>query len=73
VTGFNDMPFVDRLTPPLTTVRIQHYEMGVEAARLLLQRFARADAPGMSVRLGVQFMERGSTAAPNQEIDNRAA
>ena len=28
VTGFNDMPFVDRLTPPLTTIRIQHYEMG---------------------------------------------
>ena len=64
VTGFNDMPFVDRLSPPLTTVRIQHYEMGAEAARLLLQRLERPDAPGRSVQLGVQLVVRGSTAAP---------
>ena len=49
VTGYNDMPFVDRLTPPLTTVRIQHYEMGAEAARLMLQRLERPDAPAMWV------------------------
>jgi LacI family transcriptional regulator len=64
VTGFNDMPFVDRLTPPLTTVRIQHYAMGAEAARLLLQRLERPDAPSMSVRLGVEPILRGSTAPP---------
>ncbi len=38
VTGFNDMPFIDRLTPPLTTVRIPHNELGVRAAQMLLQR-----------------------------------
>ena len=64
VTGFNDMPFVDRLSPPLTTVRIQHYEMGAEAARLLLQRLERPDSPGRSVQLGVEIVVRGSTAAP---------
>ena len=32
VTGFNDMPLADRLSPPLTTVRVQHYKAGFEAA-----------------------------------------
>lgn len=64
VTGFNDMPFVDRLTPPLTTIRIQHYEMGAQAARLLLQRLERPEAPGMSIQLGVQLVVRGSSAPP---------
>ena len=33
VVGFNDMPFVDRLQPPLTTVRIDEHEIGLRAAR----------------------------------------
>ncbi|GFJ92917.1 LacI family DNA-binding transcriptional regulator [Phytohabitans rumicis] len=36
IVGFNDMPFIDKLSPPLTSVRIPHYELGAEAARLLL-------------------------------------
>ena len=39
VIGFNDMPFIDRLRPPLTTVRFPHYQLGTEAAQLA----ARAD------------------------------
>ena len=65
VTGFNDMPFVDRLTPPLTTIRIQHYEMGAQAARLLLQRLERPEAPCMSIQLGVQLVVRSSSAPPH--------
>lgn len=30
VTGFNDMPLADRLSPPLTSVRVQHYKAGFE-------------------------------------------
>src|SRR5580692_2075720 len=40
VTGFNDMPFMDRLRPPLTTVAFPHYQLGTEAAALLLARLA---------------------------------
>ena len=28
VVGFNDMPFAGHFHPPLTTVRIPHYEIG---------------------------------------------
>lgn len=61
VTGFNDMPFVDRQRPPLTTVRIPHYEIGREAARLLLERIGSPEAPAKSVVLPVELMARAST------------
>ena len=38
VTGHNDMPFMDRVQPPLTTVAIPQHEIGVVAARTLLAR-----------------------------------
>src|SRR6201994_55890 len=38
LVGFNDMPFVDRLRPALTTIRFPHYQLGTEAAQLLLAR-----------------------------------
>ncbi|MBY5825854.1 substrate-binding domain-containing protein [Rhizobium leguminosarum] len=37
VTGYNDMPMIDRLKPPLTTVRIEQYRIGFEAGGLLAQ------------------------------------
>jgi LacI family transcriptional regulator len=36
VTGFNDLPFVDRVSPSLTTVRAEHYNCGWTAAGILL-------------------------------------
>ncbi|MGG5819217.1 LacI family DNA-binding transcriptional regulator [Falsiroseomonas sp. HW251] len=63
VTGFNDMPFVDRIAPPLTTVRIQHAEMGRRAAELLLG--ALAEPSGREeVLLEPEVVVRGSTAPP---------
>jgi LacI family transcriptional regulator len=61
VVGFNDMPLMDRLSPPLTTVRIPHYDIGTQAAELLLERMARADAPVKIVLLAPQLVVRGST------------
>ena len=46
VIGFNDMPFIDRLRPPLTTIRFPHYQVGTEAAQLLLERIAGAHRAG---------------------------
>ncbi len=38
IVGYNDMPFVEWWRPALTTVRIPQYEIGREAARLLLEQ-----------------------------------
>ena len=65
VTGFNDMPFVDKLTPPLTTVRIQHYEMGARAAKVLLERIKEPGAGRIDITLEPSLVVRGSTARPS--------
>jgi LacI family transcriptional regulator len=64
VVGFNDMPFVDKLRPPLTTVRIPHYQLGTEAARLLLERLRQPGRHTPSVLLPPTLVVRESTAPP---------
>ncbi len=64
VVGFNDMPFLDKLRPPLTTVAIPHQQIGAEAARLLLDAIAEPDRPARSVLLPLSLVVRGSTAPP---------
>lgn len=63
VVGFNDMPFIDRLRPPLTTVAFPHYQLGTTAAALLLGRLNGAAEPVRAVHLAPEFVVRGSTAA----------
>ncbi len=64
VTGYNDSPFVDLLTPPLTTVRIPQREIGSRAARMLLQRIEEGSAANADVVLRPQLVVRQSAAAP---------
>jgi LacI family transcriptional regulator len=64
VIGFNDMPFIDRLRPPLTTVRFPHYQLGTEAAQLLLERIAERESPVKIMYLAPELVVRGSTAEP---------
>jgi LacI family transcriptional regulator len=63
VVGFNDMPFIDRLRPPLTTIRFPHYQVGTEAAELLLERIADHACPVKILYLAPELVVRGSTAA----------
>jgi LacI family transcriptional regulator len=62
LVGFNDMPFMDRITPPLTTVRVPHYEVGYEAARLLLEKIRDETAPVTMLRLLPELVVRESSA-----------
>ncbi len=63
VTGYNDAPFVDMVMPPLTTVRIQQRQMGIEAARLLLAKIENPAAESMDILLRPALVVRKSTAA----------
>ncbi len=62
VIGFNDMPFIDRLRPPLTTVRFPHYQLGTEAAQLLLERISGGEGPVKILYLAPELIVRGSTS-----------
>ncbi len=63
VTGFNDMPFVDRLSPPLTSLHIPHDELGVQAANLLLEEIRDPDVSRRTIRLDPKLIIRQSTSA----------
>jgi LacI family transcriptional regulator len=64
VVGFNDMPFIDKLRPPLTSVRVPHYELGAEAARMLLDGLRDPSRHARSVLLPLSLVQRQSTAPP---------
>jgi LacI family transcriptional regulator len=63
VTGFNDMPFADRFSPPLTSVHIPHDELGVQAAGLLLGEIRDPGAARITIRLDPRLVIRQSTSA----------
>jgi LacI family transcriptional regulator len=62
IVGFNDIPFLDKLGPPLTTIRIPHYEIGLRAAELVLERLRNPSARPITVLLPPELVIRGSTA-----------
>ena len=64
VVGFNDMPFAGRFQPPLTTIRIPHYEIGMAAAELMLENLLNGGAPPRDIRLEPSLVVRGSTMSP---------
>lgn len=66
VVGFNDMPFADRMQPPLTTIAVPQYHIGVEAARMLLERLQNPTAPPKRLLLPSELVLRKSTAPPPQ-------
>ena len=73
VTGFNDMPLADRLSPALTTVRVQHYKAGFEAAEVMLEIIEGSASEAHHVVLPVEMIVRESTQrlqdAPSMKIE----
>ncbi|MBQ0104716.1 MAG: GntR family transcriptional regulator [Armatimonadetes bacterium] len=53
IVGIGDYDFADYLVPPLTTVKIPYYEIGVRLARALINKTVYEDAK-------TQFVERDS-------------
>jgi LacI family transcriptional regulator len=64
VVGFNDMLLAGRLQPPLTTVRVPQYDVGVRAAELLLALVADPGRHPETVLISGELVVRGSTAPP---------
>ena len=61
IVGFNDAPFSDLLSPPLTSIRFPHYQVGQQAAQLVLERIADPTAPIKVIFLPPELVVRGST------------
>ncbi len=61
VTGFNDMPLADRLSPALTTVRVRHYEAGLQAAQSIIEIIGLQSRKPRHLVLPVEMIVRQST------------
>ncbi len=64
IVGYNDIPFNDKFSPPLTSVRLPHYHIGFKAAEMLIEAIEEPDAHPSDVRLRPELIVRASTAPP---------
>jgi DNA-binding LacI/PurR family transcriptional regulator len=58
--GFDDLPWADALNPPLTVVRQPSYEVGRQAAELLLRRLSDPKRPETHLKLMPTLVIRSS-------------
>ena len=65
VTGFNDMPMVGRIAPPLTSLHVSLDDLGVHAATALLAEIQNSNAPRKTIRLDPRLIVRASTGSPS--------
>jgi LacI family gluconate utilization system Gnt-I transcriptional repressor len=61
VAGFNDLPASQLMVPSLTTVETPRYQIGQQAASLLLDLIAGKAPPARRIDLGFTLREREST------------
>jgi LacI family transcriptional regulator len=64
VVGFDDLAWATSLQPPLTAVAQPARDVGVTAARLLLDRLAEPDRPTRRIVLETRLVVRASCGAP---------
>jgi LacI family transcriptional regulator, galactose operon repressor len=60
VVGWDDVPYASLVTPALTTVRVPRYELGLTAARKLLELVAGRLVPAAGAPLPLQLVHRQS-------------
>ena len=61
IAGSDDNELQENITPPLTSIRFPRYEIGRNAARLLLDRVETESAGSVVMDLGFRIIERQST------------
>jgi len=61
ITGYNDMPFVDLVSPPLTTVRQHLFESGRQGALLLMAEIVEREAIPPSLVIQPEIVRRRTT------------
>ena len=69
VTGFNDIPFLNRIPPGLTTMRIQQFDVGRLSAEILVKLMSDPSAAiPLTTILPVTLVERGSVTPPPNSV-----
>ena len=64
IIGFDDMPFAEFSTPPLTTVQVEKEEMGRLAVRILTDRARAGLSSATKTQICTRLVERDSVCPP---------
>ena len=64
VVGYNGIRFCGEFTPPLTSVHVPKYDIGLRAAALILEAIEKPDSPAVATLLPTTLQVRASTAPP---------
>lgn len=68
LTGYDDIPNMDLIAPPLTTVQLDFSQLGTRAAEMLLAALETGnDVAAGQYEVAPQLVVRGSTQAPKLE------
>ncbi len=70
VVGFDDIPLAAYLDPPLTTIRIPAFELGLAAGQALVDRVANRPVADRTL-LPIELVVRASTAPPGPRRGGR--
>lgn len=60
LVGFDDSTWAEALIPPLTTIKQPGYELGINAAELLIKRLNNSDTSKMNIVLNTELVIRES-------------
>lgn len=60
ITGFDDTEFSKNTLPPLTTIRVDRKQMGIEGARTILRRIGDPEAPLRKLVIPSELIKRNS-------------
>ena len=64
VVGYDDREIAQFMRPPLTTVVLPHYEMGLQAAETLIDGQLRPDGRQPQIKVECPLVDRDSVAPP---------
>jgi LacI family transcriptional regulator len=65
VVGYDDREIAQFMRPPLTTVVLPHFEMGIQAAEVLVDGQLRPEGRQPQVKVDCPLVERASVAPPH--------
>jgi LacI family transcriptional regulator len=68
VIGFDDVEADLSLDPPLSTVRVPKYEMGIEVMKLMAEMLKNEDATKKKILIPVELIDRGSVSELNVKM-----
>lgn len=68
IIGNGDIPISQYFNPPLSTIRMPRYEMGVKAALMLLERIKKKNLPQRQAIFEPHLVVRASTTVPKEIV-----